>query len=257
MMSDTYLVLGPDLLIAAALLTFVAGFVKGTVGFALPMIMISGLGSIMPPEAALAGLIIPALVTNLWQSLRNGLAAAIRSVQSHWRYLTILMVCLGFSAQLVTRLPDNTMFLVLGIPVTIFAALQLAGWELTFDPRNRRRMELGLGAFAGSFGGISGVWGPPTVMYLTALRTPKVEQMRVQGVVYGAGAVMLTLAHLRSGVLNAETAKLSAMLVVPAVLGFALGFVVQDRLSQAKFRRATLFVLVLGGLNLIRRGLMG
>ncbi len=81
--------------------------------------------------------------------------------------------------------------------------------------------------------------------------------MRVQGVVYGAGAVMLTLAHLRSGVLNIESAKLSAMLVVPALLGIALGFAVQDRLSQDRFRRVTLIVLVLGGLNLIRRGLMG
>ena len=94
-------------------------------------------------------------------------------------------------------------------------------------------------------------------MYLTALQTPKVEQMRVQGVVYGAGAVMLTLAHLRSGVLNIESAKLSALLVLPALLGIAMGFAVQDRLSQEKFRRATLLVLVLGGLNLIRRGLTG
>ncbi len=256
-MSDTYLVLGPDLLIAAALLAFFAGFVKGTVGFALPLIMISGLGSFLSPEAALAGLIIPALVTNLWQALRNGPSQALSSIQSHWRYLAILMICLGFSAQFVTRLPEDALFLILGVPVTIFAALQLAGWKLVFDPRNRRRVELGLGAFAGGFGGISGVWGPPTVMYLTALQTPKIEQIRVQGVVYGAGAVMLTLAHLRSGVLNVESAKLSAMLVLPALLGFVLGFAVQDRMSQQKFGRATLLVLVIAGLNLIRRGLMG
>jgi len=219
--------------------------------------MISGLGSFLSPEAALAGLIIPALVTNLWQALRNGPSQALKSIQSHWRYLGTLMFFLGFSAQLVTRLPEDALFLVLGIPVTIFAALQLAGWQLSFDPRNRRRVELGLGAFAGGFGGISGVWGPPTVMYLTALQTPKIEQMRVQGVVYGAGAVMLTLAHLRSGVLNIESAKLSAMLVLPALLGIAMGFAVQDRMSQQKFGRATLLVLVIGGLNLIRRGLMG
>jgi len=257
MMSDTYLVLGPGLLIAAALLAFVAGFVKGTVGFALPMIMISGLGSFLSPEAALVGLIIPTLVANLWQALRNGPSQALKSIQSHWRYLAILMFCLSFSAQLVTRLPEDALFLVLGVPVTIFAALQLAGWQLSFEPKNRRRVELGLGAIAGGFGGISGIWGPPTVMYLTALQTPKKEQMRVQGVIYGAGAVMLTLAHLRSGVLNAESAKLSAMLVVPVLLGVAIGFSVQDKMSQRNFGRATLLVLVIGGLNLIRRGLMG
>ena len=48
MMSDIYIVIGPGLLTAAVCLAFLAGFVKGTVGFALPMIMISGLGS--PPK---------------------------------------------------------------------------------------------------------------------------------------------------------------------------------------------------------------
>ena len=91
------------------------------------------------------------------------------------------------------------------------------------------------------------------MLYLTALDTPKTEQVRVQGVIYGAGAVVLTLAHLRSGILTFETALFSAALCVPALIGMALGFAVQDRLDQDKFRRITLIVLVVAGLNLIRR----
>ena len=37
--------------------------------------------------------------------------------------------------------------------------------------------------------------------------------------------------------------------------GLFLGFKVQDRMDQALFRKATLAVLVIAGLNLIRRGL--
>ena len=37
----------------------------------------------------------------------------------------------------------------------------------------------------------------------------------------------------------------------------ALGFRVQDRLDQARFRRWTLVVLVLAGLNLVRKALAG
>ena len=94
------------------------------------------------------------------------------------------------------------------------------------------------------------------MLYLTALDTPKTEQVRVQGVIYGAGAVMLTLAHLRSGILTAETAVFSAVLCVPALIGMALGFAVHDRLDQARFRKFTLIVLVVAGLNLIRRALL-
>jgi uncharacterized membrane protein YfcA len=114
-----------------------------------------------------------------------------------------------------------------------------------------------MGALAGVFGGISGVWGPPTVALLTALETPKQEQVRVQGVVFGLGAVILMLAHLASGVFNAQTAPLSALLVVPSLVGMALGFVVQDRIDQSLFRRLTLLVLLVAGLNLVRRGLLG
>lgn len=110
---------------------------------------------------------------------------------------------------------------------------------------------------SGAIGGVSGVWGPTTILYLTALNTPKSEQMQVTGVVFGLGSVMLTLGHLRSGVLNADTAPLSLAMVVPVMAGMALGLAVHDRLDQKRFRQATLVLLIVAGLNLIRRGLIG
>jgi len=249
--------LGPALLLACVALALFAGFVKGTVGFALPMIMISGLASFLPPDVALAGLIVPAVVTNLWQALRNGPVAAIASARNHWRFLLMLLGFIAASAQLVTVLPASVLFLILGIPVSVFAMIQLIGWRPRIDARNRRPVELGVGAFSGFLGGISGIWGPPTVLYLTALDTPKVEQMRVQGVVYCAGAIMLVLAHTQSGVLTAPSVTLSSLLVIPALIGLYIGFRAQDRMDQTKFRKMTLLVLVVAGLNLIRRGLMG
>lgn len=95
------------------------------------------------------------------------------------------------------------------------------------------------------------------MLYLTALDVPKGESVRVQGVIYGVGGVALLLAHLKSGVLNAQTIPLSVLMTVPALAGMALGFRVQDRLDQARFRNWTLVVLVLAGLNLIRKGAAG
>jgi uncharacterized membrane protein YfcA len=245
------------LIAAAAGFTFFAGLVKGVTGFAMPMIMISSLGSFLPPETALAGLILPTLLSNLWQAVRQGIGAALASARRHWRYLGIVLVFIAISAQFVTRLPGSTLFLILGIPVTVFALLQLAGWRPRVDPEKRLGAEIGVGIFAGTIGGLSGVWGPPTVIYLTAMDTPKTEHVRVQGVVYGAGAVVLTLSHLHSGVLNDDGLTFSTILIVPALLGMFAGFAVQDRLDQEKFRWAILIVLAIAGLNLVRRGLWG
>ncbi|MCT8159278.1 sulfite exporter TauE/SafE family protein [Pseudoruegeria sp. SHC-113] len=244
------------LLIACAV-ALLAGFVKGATGFAMPMIMISGLGSIMAPDLALAALILPTVVMNAAQALRQGVGAALASARRHWLYLALVLAFIALSAQLVRVLSSQALFLMIGVPVTLFAVSQLLGWRLSFPESRRRVVEVTVGAIAGFCGGISGVWGPPTVAYLTALDTPKQEAVRVQGVIYGAGAVVLLLAHMRSGIFNAETAPLSALLLLPAGVGMALGFRAQDRMDQTRFRTATLVVLVVAGLNLVRRGVVG
>ncbi|MBM9596296.1 sulfite exporter TauE/SafE family protein [Roseitranquillus sediminis] len=240
----------------AAAITLAAGFVKGAVGFAMPMIMISGLGSILPAELALAALILPTLASNLFQAARDGVREAAASARRFWRYILVVLIFIVLSAQMVRILPQEVMLLILGVIVTVFCVLQLAGWRLYVPQRSRARAEVAIGALAGGMGGVSGVWGPPTVMYLTAIDTPKREHLRVQGVVYALGAVALTLAHLRSGVLDGPGAMLSAAMLVPAALGMAVGVRLQDALDPGRFRRATLIVLIVAGLNLIRRAVM-
>ncbi|MEM9523244.1 MAG: sulfite exporter TauE/SafE family protein [Pseudomonadota bacterium] len=249
--------LGVTTLMIATVITFVAGFVKGAVGFAMPMIMISGLSTFLPASVALAALIVPTMVTNVWQAVRDGPGAAMRSAWKLKRYVATVLIMIALSAQLVTVVPPNVMLLLLGIPLTVLALAQLLGLQLRPNEKTRPYTEMGFALFAGFMGGIAGVWGPQTVMYLTAIETPKREQIRMQGVIFGLGSFVLMLAHIRSGVFNWGTGQLSAAMLVPALVGLMAGFAVQDRMDQKRFRKATLLVLVVAGLNLIRRGSMG
>lgn len=231
-----------------------AGVVKGVVGFAMPMIMISGLSSVMAPELALAGLILPTLITNGMQALRQGGGAALASIRRFRLFLLVGLIALLVSSQLVSVMPSEWLLLAIGVPVAGFACLQLAGWQPRLSGQTRA-LDAGIGGFAGFIGGLSGVWGPPLVAYLTAMNTEKREQMRIQGVIYGLGAVALTFAHMLSGVFDRTGAAFSAALIVPAVIGMVLGGLVQDRIDQRLFRRATLVVLLIAALNLLRRAL--
>ena len=235
---------------------FVAGVIKGMVGFAMPTISIAGLSMVLPPDWALAGLIIPTLVTNGMQAMRQGPRAAMTSVQRFGVFLLAGLVFLLFSSQLVTRVDPDTFLLMIAVPVAVFAITQLLGLRFTLSQPSRR-IEAGVGAVAGFVGGMSGVWGPPTVAYLTAINTPMADQMRVQGVIFMLGAVALFGAHLTSGILRAETLFFSLVLVGPGVLGMWAGRQVQDRIDQSAFRRITLIVLLGASLNLLRRALMG
>jgi len=249
--------LAPATFAAAVAVTMLASFVKGVVGFGMPMIMLSGLASFLPIETAMACLVLPMLVTNVSQSLREGLAAAVATARGYRRLIVVALVTLAFSAQLVRVLPPPVLFAILGLPVVAYAAAGLAGLPLRFSIRRRRLWETAVGGVAGFFGGFFGVWGPPIVIYLASSDVPKAESMRLQGVVFLLGAAMLTAAHAVSGVVNAATLPLSAAMVAPAMAGLWLGYRLQDRFDQAAFRRWTLVMLALTGLNLLRRATLG
>ncbi|CUH39209.1 Sulfite exporter TauE/SafE [Jannaschia seosinensis] len=243
--------------LTAVLIAVTAGLVKGMVGFALPLIMISGLSSFLDPRLALAGILMSVLATNGWQVTRQGLTPAREAAERHWRYLLIVMVAIFLTAQLVTIIPRRAFYLILGVPVVGLSLMQLRGVRLHVPPERRAAAEWGIGLVSGVLGGLAGTWGPMTVLYLMAIDTPRARQMVVQGVIYGAGAVVLFLAHLRSGILNAETFWFSAALLPAALIGMSLGFKLQDRMDQALFRKVTLIVLIVAGINLIRRGIFG
>lgn len=235
--------------------TLLAGFVKGVAGFAMPLIMISSFSAFLPPEQALAGLILPTLVTNISQATRNGIKAAVESVKTYRRFLLATLILIVISAQFVRVIPQGLFLFLLGMPITLFAGLQLLGKKLALQLQHRNRAEWVLGVIGGLYGGVSGVWGPPLIVYLLSINATKAETIRVQGVVFLLGAIVLLGAHVQTGLMAGTNLWFSACLVVPALIGQTVGQRVQDRLDQGLFRRWTQILLVLTGVNLIWRAL--
>ena len=242
------------LVIALAVMTL-AGFVKGAVGFAMPMVAVSGLGSALPPAYAVAGLLLPALLTNIWQALRDGWGPALETFLNWWQYTLTIVVIIGLVAPFVAIMSLALLFMTLGVGVTGFALLQLSGWQPSAVMVANPGAERISAAFSGLFGGLAAVTGPPVVVYLLARDVAKAEQVRVQGIIFFLGLAMLVGVHGTTGVLNAVTLPLSLALIPAAFGGMAMGLFIQDRMNQAAFRKATLMVLVVAGLNLLRRGI--
>lgn len=249
--------LGAEIWIAALAVTLFAGFVKGAVGFAMPLIMISGLTVVLDPRLAVAAIILPIVISNGLQTFRTGMGPALEAVRGAWRYVVAVCIAIAVFAQIVPHIDPQAFYLILGIPVVAISIVQLVGVRLHIPEESRWWAEWVAGILSGVLGGLAGTWGPTTILYLLAIDMQKTRQIVVQGVIYGAGSVTLFGAHIASGILNPSTAPFSALMVVPALAGMWLGFKVQDRLDQALFRRAVLAVLIVAGLNLVRRGLTG
>ena len=233
-----------------------AGFIKGLVGFAMPMILLSGLTFMVSADAALAALILPTFFSNIQQSMVNGISSTINSIGRFKMFLSTGGLFLMLGALLTPYIPSKLLLGILGCLIVFFSLLQVNGPKFKILEFNSAASAF-FAAFAGFFGGISGVWGPPVVAYLTALNMEKKEQIQIQSVIYGLGAALLLFGHLLSGIFSWETAPLSAILVAPALLGVWLGTRVRNHFDHKTFRSVTLLVLLVAGLNLIRRALFG
>ncbi|MEM0922758.1 MAG: sulfite exporter TauE/SafE family protein [Pseudomonadota bacterium] len=248
-----------SVILGAAAVVALGSFVKGAIGFALPTIAFAFITMFLTPQETIGLMILPLLLSNWWQMMRQGMGAAWHSLRSFWRLNLVLFGLIGFVAQAVPHIAPERLVLVLGLVVSLTAALQLAGWRPAIPAGGalRRRGEIATGGLAGVIGGLTGVWGPPVMFFLIALGISKTEQIRVQGVCFFLGSVVLVGAHLTSGVINAATLPFSVAMVPAMALGMLLGLKAQDRLDQERFRRITLLVLCLAGLNLLRQGLGG
>ena len=136
----------------------IAGLIKGVVGFALPMVMISILGSVVLPELALAGLILPTLVTNGQQALRQGTSAAWSSIVKFRVFMMTALIVLLISAQLIRVIPNALFLGVIGVMVIGFSLLQLTGRRIPVQ-KESKVSHAAIGALAGFVGGLSAVWG--------------------------------------------------------------------------------------------------
>jgi uncharacterized membrane protein YfcA len=240
-------------LVMVIAIAFLAGVVKGAIGFAMPLIILSGLSSIMDPKLALGATILPIVFSNVLQVFRSGTRLALDVALEYWRY--ILMICLGIfvAGQFVPRIPTQHFYLMMGILIVLLPLAQLLVKEFYIPEKYRVLSEWSVGAISGAIGGLAGLWGPTTVLYLLALDMPKKKQFAVLGVIFLTGSAALLTAHTQSGVLNSQTLPLSLSLLLPASLGMWLGFQLQDRLDQVIFRKLTLVLLIVAGLNLLRK----
>lgn len=248
----------PIILAAAAAIMLLGGFVKGAVGFALPMIGIGGIGSFMPAQETVAILLLPTLFSNFWQTLRQGIGAAALTLRLFWKLNLLLGLTIGLAAQFVPWIPSAALFIFLGGLVSLAAGLQLVGWRprAPAAAKPRKILEIVTGLVAGICGGLSGVWGPPVMFFLISLETEKTLQIRSLGLAFLVGSAILIPAHVTSGILDGVTLPFSLAMCLPVAVGMWAGLRYQDRMDQALFRKIALAVLCIAGLNLLRRGLM-
>ena len=239
-----------------ALLTGVlvlAGFVKGAIGFGLPLVALSVLTVFLSKEWALAVMVLPVVFSNLFIGFDRALF--VPSLYRFWP--TIVAAGAGMAAGVkgLAWLPQDGFLLVVGIVVMTFALFEQFRLVLPVPAARERAVGVCAGLLGGLLGGISTAFGPPLVMFFTALRLPKDQFVAAIGVVWSFASVFMIIAFHSVAILDSERMVWSAAACVPVGLGLWVGVQLRNRIPQAPFRRLVVFALLILGANLIRRGL--
>ena len=238
--------------IAIVCATFLfAGWVKGVVGLGLPTIALALLAATVGLREAIALMLIPALVTNVWQALAGGAFVAL--LRRLWPLL--LAACLGtwFGVGVLARADAELLTGVLGVMICGYAGISLAAPQI--PPPGR--WEGVLSPMAGAVGGIvTGLTGSfiPGVLYLQALGLSRDHLVQAMGIAFMVLTVTLAGALTRQQLMTVDLWLMSAVAVAPAALGMVLGRALRRRLPEALFRRVFFSALLLLGAYLASRG---
>ncbi|MCF8105786.1 MAG: sulfite exporter TauE/SafE family protein [Desulfohalobiaceae bacterium] len=242
----------------AAVLTLIAGgLIKGTIGFGLPLFVISLLSNIMPIELALAIMTLPIMASNLWLSLHGRLFMV--TLKRFWPVIITAGCGIFIGAQIVVKADQSLLRFILGVVIIGMSLLEVFRPGKNTVIQNQPRLETPLGLIMGSLGGVLGglstIYGPPLIIFFNMLRLPKELFVAAIGVTFFFTSLFLVLAFGSVGILTQKTALLSFLAIPPVFIGLYVGLCLRKRIPQKTFQRIVLIFLLLLGVNLIRQSL--
>ncbi len=228
------------------------GFSKGALGLGLPLIAVPILSMFMPIPQALAILTVPVFITNIWQAMQGGNLGTV--VKRFWPMTIALVIGIGLGTQLLVRLDQKTLYLIMGTVVLIQPAVRLLKPNFVLSLSAQRWVGPSMAAGGGLLGGVSGFYGPPLMVYLAMLKLPKDLFTATIAMLFFVGGLSLAIFLAQLDVMNQSNLILSTAALIPAVLGIFIGQKIRARISQKQFERAITVAMLLIGLSLLSKG---
>ena len=242
------------LVLGIAACFLLSGLVKGVIGMGLPTVAMGLLGLAMPASEAAALLILPSLVTNVWQTLAGpGLLQISRRLATLQLGIFAGTFCgVGF----LTGSSSGAGTIVLGVVLAAYATLSLLSVRFTVRPALEPWLSPIIGLTTGLLSGATGVFVVPAVPYISSLGLDRERLIKALGLSFTVSTIALGAALAWHGTFGSRMAGGSALAIIPALVGMLLGQTLRSRLDPEAFRRWFFTSLLVIGLYMaVRAGI--
>ncbi len=237
-----------SLLIFVALALLLAGFVKGVVGLGLPTVSMGLLATAMPPGRAIAIVIVPAIVTNIWQTFVGPYLPDI--LRRLWPLMLGTVAGIFLNAGALTGPYAHYGSIVLGTLLVVYAVTGLRQFSFRVAPQNEKWVGGIVGVITGLISAATGVQVLPSMPFMQAIGMEKDELVQALGVFFTVATIALAFNLTASGLLSAATALPGVVAMACAFAGVFIGQAVRSRMPAQAFRRWFLIAMALLGLYL-------
>jgi uncharacterized membrane protein YfcA len=233
--------------IAAAFL--LAGFIKGVIGLGLPTVSMGLLAVMMPPSQALAIVVVPAIVTNIWQTFVGGYLRDI--VLRLWPLMLGTAIGIWLNGGMLTGPYARYGAVVLGILLMIYAAIGLGKFRFSVARPNEKWVGGIVGLITGAISAATGVQVVPSMPFMQAIGMEKDELIQALGVYFTVATLGLAFNLTSAGLFSAATALPGAIAMAASFAGMFIGQAVRTRMEPDSFRRWFLIAMIFLGIYLI------
>ena len=238
--------------VAVVALTFlVGGFVKGVVGLGLPTVSLAALTATLGLHPAMALVLAPSLVTNIFQATSGGHGKAV--VGRLWPYLLAAGLGIWLGVRILVVTDAALLSKLLGVMIVVYSLLSLARFRPTVPPSIEPWIAPPLGVVNGVLTGLTGAFVVPSVFYLQALGMARDMLVQAMGTMFLFSTVCMALALGSQAFLTVDLVLLSGAAVVPAMGGMMVGRRLSRRLSEAMFKKLLFAALLFLGLYILVR----
>ena len=238
-----------SLLIFIAVAFLIAGFVKGVIGLGLPTVSMGLLAVSLPPVQALTIVIVPAIVTNIWQTFVGPYLRDI--IRRLWPLMLGTVIGIWSAADLLTGPYARYGTIVLGVLLVIYAITSLVKVAFRVERAHEKWVGGIIGLITGVVAAATGVQVIPSMPFMQAIGMEKDELVQALGVFFTVATVALAFNLTASGLLTTATALPGAVAMVAAFAGMFIGQAVRSRMQPEAFRRWFLIAMILLGLYLV------
>lgn len=242
-----------DILLTAPLAFVLAGFIKGALGFGFPIIALVVLTLTLGLLDALALIVVPTLVTNVWQALDGRYIR--RVLQRMWLYFVLAVAGILFAARYLTVFDMNLLTSLLGAVLFFFALTRLLDVHISVPRERETLLCLVLGPVNGLLTGTTGTFMVPSVLYMQALGFPRDMLVQAMGLYFALSTLALTVSLGSNGLISWDDGIASTLALVPSFLGIYVGRWTRKRIDEAKFQKVFLAGVMLLGSYLVWRSL--